>query len=451
MTNLFFDDQRLFARSGAERKYGKPELIADSLFDGGGGSPSGAFPFVLRGGDGLYTMYYQTFTPGGIYQLAAVSRDGIHFTPRNTAGEAGIADPVFGNQFLPFMDAELGFVVEDRGGPPEKRFRAGVAKYRHESLAVEDIMFSSPDGICWNAEPGVWNPKGTEPGAGCMWCEAAGGYIITSRPDWGIRRICTHFTRDFREFTEPRLAVQCDSVDKALDETYGMRIFGYKGWYIGMLWLYHVPENDTWKYRGGTVDCQLAYSFNGHNWLRSLREPFIANEAGTVTAGMVFPGSVQSGADGTVYIYASATPSEHGFFNDGGASIAVYRLREDGFICLSAEGEGRIVSRQLLWKGGGLKVNCDAGDVAVGVLDSESKPIEGFGCADCVMRRTDGTHLAPSFTGGGMENFNGKVIVLEIRWKRGSLYSFSGNFVNMMNTEAWRYLKFGMLPDNRGF
>jgi hypothetical protein len=33
MINLFFDDQRLFARSGALRTYGKPELIADSFFN----------------------------------------------------------------------------------------------------------------------------------------------------------------------------------------------------------------------------------------------------------------------------------------------------------------------------------------------------------------------------------------------------------------------------------
>ncbi|MHB1151949.1 MAG: hypothetical protein ACYCWE_11645 [Eubacteriales bacterium] len=84
MTNLFFDDQRLFARSGTMRAYGKPGLIADSFFDGGGVSPSGTFPFVLNE-NGLYTMYYPTFTPRGIYQLAAMSENGIHFTPRNTA------------------------------------------------------------------------------------------------------------------------------------------------------------------------------------------------------------------------------------------------------------------------------------------------------------------------------------------------------------------------------
>ncbi len=451
MTNLFFDDQRLFARTGTVRTYGKPELIADSFFDGGGGSPSGAFPFVLRDKNGLYTMFYQTFTPEGIYQLAAMSEDGIHFKPRNTAREAGITDPSFENQFLPFMNAELGFIIEDRPAPPEKRFRAGLARYRNERLAIDDIMFSSPDSVHWNAEPGIWNPRGTEPGAGCMWCEAAGGYIITSRPDWGIRRICTHFTRDFYEFTEPRLAVQCDSADNSLDETYGMRIFDYKGWYIGMLWLYHVPESDTWKYHGGTLDCQLAYSFNGYNWLRSLRNPFIANKADTVTAGMVFPGSIQNADDGTILIYASATPHEHGSFNREGASIVVYRLREDGFICLRAEREARIVSRQLLWKEGRLMVNCDTDDIAVGILNAESKPVEGFGCSDCTMRRTDPAHLTPSFAGGDVTDFAGKVITLEIRWKGGSLYSFSGDFINMMNTEAWRFQKFGILPDNRGF
>ncbi|MBR6074878.1 MAG: hypothetical protein IKP87_06200 [Victivallales bacterium] len=54
---------------------------------------------------------------------AAISDDGIHFTPRNTAEEAGIKEPLRPTQLFPAdLDGEMAGVIEDRTAPAEERY-----------------------------------------------------------------------------------------------------------------------------------------------------------------------------------------------------------------------------------------------------------------------------------------------------------------------------------------
>lgn len=453
-TALFWDDQRIFCRKGLKRIYGEPEFLPDSVYYDPQNSASGGMPSIVQNPKGDYTLFYQAFTPEHkTYAFAATSPDGIHWNPRNIAKEH-LTDPDFPNQLLPTDNAELACVYEDLHGPAQERYKAFVARYHPESLTVEDLTYVSPDGLDWNLSPVSWSDRGAEPGAGCVYSEILQRHMILCRSGWGIRRLCIRETPDWKTFLPSREAVQVDSLDPPQTETYGMPVFQYKGWYIGLLWLYHTLEENQTHYMGGTMDCQLCYSVNGAHWQRSLRTPFIGNHQ-PQTKGMVFPSAVHTDPDGNIYITASATPHQHGYFKEPGGCIVTYRLREDGFICLEAQEDGAaLCTRELLLHSGAISWNLQGQGITVAVyegtggpLPQDYRPLEGFAHEDCIPFSGDTTRWVPSYKSGrGIESLAGKPVFLEIRLSKGGrIYAYQGDFTPLMNTETMRYLKFGKL------
>ena len=60
-----------------------------------------------------------------------------------------------------------------------------------------------------------------------------------------------------------------------------MFAFEYEGMYIGLPHLYRNLKNElNAKFFKGTIDTQLAYSYDGRYWNRSLREPFLSGITG---------------------------------------------------------------------------------------------------------------------------------------------------------------------------
>ena len=442
-TMLFFDDQRLFARKGLERKYGEPVLLQDAVYTDPNLAASGGFPSIWRAPDGKYHLFYQAFDKKGITEtLAAVSDDCIHWAPRNEAA-AHMDAPRYPNQLLPVEDAELACVYTDTRDVPERRLKALTARYLREELSVADEIYVSGDGYTWTLWDREWSDRHTEPGAGCFYSEALGKYVVIARSGWGRRQLCVRPTVDW-SISEPSYeAIQIDSLDPSDMETYGMPSFAYKGMYIGMLWAYHVPYENCTHYMGGKMSAQLAYSLNGLHWQRSLRTDFIGNDH-PETAGMVFPAAVTQTEDGSLLITASCTPNEHGHFSEEG-HIVTYRLREDGFIRLCTEGEGSLCTRQPLVQGKVLW-NLQAEHATLAVLDIWSNPIEGLSHEDCIPFSGDSTAWEPVFRDGRtLASLEGKVVVLELRLQNGAVYSYHGDFRPLMNTEASRYEKFGRI------
>ncbi len=450
-TALFFDDQRLYARRGLTRRYGMPALIPDATYRD---PQNNAFLHsVWRDDAGKFHLFYLAFTLAHkLYIQAAESDDGLHWRPRNTAAEA-LPSFDFPNQLLPTDDAELACVYFDEHCDRTERLKALVARYHYDDLEVEDLIYASEDGVHWHILPGVhWSDRGCEPGAGCFWSEALRRHVILARAGWGIRRLCVYETPDFKTFLPSRVALQVDSLDEPQAETYGMPSFAYKGWYIGFLWMYHTPDVNATKYWGGAMDCQLAYSVNGVHWQRSLRTPFLGNEL-PETAGMVYPMTLRTEPDGSLLITAAAHEREHGHFNEPGASIVTYRLRQDGFIGLEADGSGgSLCTRQVLLQSGEIAWNLTAAEATVALLDAEGAPLAGFSHADCVPFSGDSTAWRPQYRGErAVEALAGQIFAMELRLREGCVYAYSGDFVPMMNQEAARYEKFGTVPDTLGF
>ena len=282
------------------------------------------------------------------------------------------------------------------------------------------------------------------------------------RPFWGVRTVGQKETPDFSHFSEFRHVLGVDSEEEILAEIYGMFAFAYKDMYIGIPHMYRDLHSEyNAKYHSGIIDTQLAYSEDGEYWHRSLKKPFI-DQADTYPITWI--ASMMQQENGDIYLYGSASKLVHGpaFHEPGTGTIFVYRLREDGFIALASEDEttpSRVITREKAWHGGELHLNLSAKHATVAVYVSDesdlvsgnvlgiSKPIPGYSHEDCIPFSGDSTNFVPQYKNGNLiDSLKGKTLVFEIVFTDGKLYSLSGDYTDVSNTQGARYRKFGVLP-----
>ena len=458
---LFFDDKNILSRTGVERKLGKPEIAAfyeDPSAHTSTGLPSVWYDEKNR----LYHMFYNGYVGDNIVPLAAVSQDGIHFEPRNTASELHFDHLFAPNQLLDCWGGEMAYVYEDKTAPEEERLKLLMTMGDTTAVRImHNFLYTSGDGIHWTKQPQEWHNHAAEPCAMCFYNHVTKKHTIVARPDAGARRVGEIETEDFKTFTDLKLVMTPDSLDEPLAEYYGMPVFPYGDLFVGFLYIYHVPNERTRKGIDGKVDAQLVYSYNGTHFNRSLREPFFANDR-PENAGIVFPSDLYRGAKGELLVCASVNPYEHSHFKNSGCT-AIYRLREDGFICFHADGEGEVVTIPMVYGGGDItvNVNCEKFSCALFTDTSEEeapkwtwlyqlRPLEGFGHEQFNTFSGDSTRHTLSWRGADPESLKGKVIHLEIRMKKGDLYAVNGDLTPMQICDLARYHIYGILPDLTG-
>ena len=346
-TLLFFNDRNLFLRDGFARRYGKVEALRDCAYSDGLNF-AGSFPQVFKKGD-MYYMIYAGLDPDAKEGernrcfLMAESRDGLHFTPCSEASKrSGLASAKYSHEFLERVTAEIGDLVVDEDAPPEERYRLLMCSYEgDEKRLIDDYVLTSGDGFRYERKlDSIWNTVGAEPGAGVFKRVAEKDYVITMRPDGGNRKICLTSTKDFVHYERPRLIMEAEGDEEALAELYGMPVTVYGDYYIGLLWVYSATSVRERKYLGGKLLTQLAFSFTGDAFQRCLKEPFITpGHEGSEDAGMVFATDCYRDANGELTVMAAVCSYEHGHFTSSeGCHLMPYRLREDGFVCMHAEG-----------------------------------------------------------------------------------------------------------------
>ncbi len=457
---LFFDDQRLLLRSNLKRVYGEVEAIPESVYyEDCGAVPCDAS--ICKLADGKYHMFYYVplvnmeqdnvvkFEEGGVI-LAAISDDGVNFKPRNTAEEAGVKNPKYKNQVLDFFDGELCAVTVDEFAPASERVKLLTTECNRENCHLICSVYVSPDGIHWRKKnESCWNPYGGEMGAAC-YNPIRDKFIIASRPDGGDRRITICETKDWINYSETLLCMQSDSIDNTLAELYIMKPFYYDGMLLSLIWIYNtIPTQHATKFAGGTMTVQLGYSLNGVHWQRSLREDFIGTKHGENVLGfeslMTMPGGIIREDDGNIRIYATATRLEHGagFKTKDAGCMVQYRLREDGFIGLETEKADEyavVCTRDNRWHGGELKVNLCGKDATVAIYNRENEVIDGYSHEDCEVFSGDSRSWVPAWKSGKtLDELTDKIVQIELKFKNGTVYSFSGDYTPMMDLESCRW------------
>ena len=468
---LFFDDQKLLQRAGLERVYGKPELVKDSVYTDGHSSTDFPTSYIFRTEDGKYRLVYQGHdVDGKMHCYMAASDDGLHFEPVDLTNVLPLENRIADNEIMPIA-GEIGTIIEDNINNPTERYKMLLTQGpdREHHLWIDGPLLTSPDLLHWTVVPGVrWN-VGNEPVVGAFYNKFKGCFTILQRPWWGDRRVGYVETKDWRHFTPYELCLQCDSLDAPLDEVYGMPAMEYEGRYIGFPLIYSdFTSTNMVKFNDGTIKPQLAYSWDGNHWQRSLRTPFIdgmteeCEEAFGWKCYLVWLLSAMQVDSGDIRFYAATSGYEHGpaFKNMGKGRIGVWQLPRDRFIGLttkSADEPGVLDTRENIWDSGELHVNLSAKKATLAVYEVRDEAmwsmpflIDGYSHEDCVPFSGDSTDWVPVFKNGKkLDELRGKTVMLEIKIEDGTIYSLSGDFTSVMNTEAVRYRQLGGIRPKR--
>ena len=464
VTILFFDDQRLNLRDNVVRKLGRPELIEEAIYKDPHGHASNGYPQVFRDErSGRWRMVYQIITSLGGHEVAVVaeSDDGLRWKPLDTTGEVKFAERVVPHQVHELEGLAEWIVFVDPFAEPAERLKGLRAKFQHGiAKPGKTMLLVSPDGVRWRLKEGIeWQNPAPDPPVYVFWNEVRQSYCITTRPDVMDRRLAVMETKDWENFTRPELALQPDALDTPLAEAYGMPVLSYEDYYIGLLWLYHpppqpVPGGALYRYKGGHVDCQLAYSLNGWHFQRGLRDPFIPNGApGQPDSGSVYPSSMVVDGDGSLLIYASACTHEHARKPPDSGSILAYRLRRDGFVFLeSGGGVGVVGTRALYWRGGELELNVQSqgGHVRAQITDHEGVLLEGYRSEECESFTGDNTAWKPVWKGGKtLAALANKTIRVEVELDNARIYAISGDFIPLSAPSCRQFEIHGVVPTPR--
>lgn len=470
MKHLFFDDEKLFGRENVRRVYGTPQL--EAVYTDGAVSTDYFSPWVFPCADGLTRMiYYGThITSGKKACLIAVSKDGIHFTPEDTTDRVILKDRIAPHELfkLGASGNEIADIYEDSRAEPAQRYKMLVCAMDAPKLEMKNLLYTSPDLYNWTLQPVNWG-VGNEPIGDVLYNSRRDCHTILLRPFWGIRRSGYTETADWHHFSPFVPCMQQDSLDAPLTEIYGMTAIEYGGMFIGFPHLYdNLRSSHSAKFFGDDMSTQLAYSYEGRYWLRSLREPFLDGKTASSALGyenrMVWLTEAKPQPNGSILLYAAASQLEHGpaFRKAGTGRLHIYRLRQDGFIGLTSENTAEpafVTTREKIWHGGELTVNLQAKHATLAVWEADrsentgenvlgiSHPVDGLSHEDCIPFSGSDTAWTPTFKSGKtLTELAGKVLIFEIRFTDGTLWSLEGDFTNVHNTQAARYRALGLLP-----
>jgi len=395
---------------------------------------------------------------GGKKLFAAISEDGVNFSPERIDLTT---DRSYDHEIMSLPNGgEVAFIYEDTKGTD--RYKMLMSEFQPDTFTVKDTLYTSKDLLHWELQKNVSWGDGTEPLVSVYYNKHKSNYTVIQRPFWGCRTVGCKTTTDWKSFTGYRHVLGVDSEDEPLTELYGMYAFEYDGMYIGMAHMYNDLHSEyNAKYLNGRIDCELAYSYDGEYWRRSLKEPFLSG--GSECPMVWLCGMTRREND--LLFYGSASELMHGpaFSEPGHGRLFVYRLRKDGFIAFESEDAftpSRIITREKVWNGGELHLNVNAENVTVGVYETYesidvpgnslgvAKPLEGYQAEDCIPFSGDSTDHIPQYRNGKtLSQLVGKTLVLEINYQNGRLYSVSGDYIDVYNTEGVRYRKFGILPE----
>lgn len=465
---LFFDDWHLAYHRNMVRKIGRPTLVDEGIYEDNDVDLSWAYPSVYKDeSTGVWKCLYQGVRePYRFIPLIAESMDGIRWSPADLSDRVHLPNRECKHQlFICDRWHEWSPAYFDHHADNEaERIKSLSILRRPEGLGYEALLATSHDGIHWDTtEQTRWHPRAGDPIVSAVWNEYRQSYVLFGRPVENDRRISVFETADWKSFTEPELCLQCDALDTPCAEAYGMPVFRYEHLFIGLLWIYHTePEvNDLHKFFQGKVDCQLAYSYNGWHFQRTLREPFIGNNApGHHGSGCIYPTAVLQDGMGGLRIYASASKGEHASFSRGPqgnqSAILCYELRKDGFIYFeSMGGAGEIGTRILYWFGGEAEVNVAAphGMAQAQVTDSEGMVLPGYEFENSIPFQGDSVAWQPAWsTGATLAALEKRLLRIQVRLSNGRLYAIKGRFSVKMLLEARQHITTGAIsPARPGF
>lgn len=365
-----------------------------------------------------------------------ISDDGLHF--RKPVLDLVEWNGSKENNILTTLPIQ-GHVVEDTNEnvPEDERFKMPAYLMQRGIY-----MFTSPDGICWRRNETIMLPFDCGGGVEPLFDDQKGLYTCYIRNEAGLGGRSSSFahTREPMKpwplepvenppvrdvFTLPSLSKELPIPFIPLEtgDIYRTRVVKYP-WapdvYLAFVWR-HTGEHPN-DYR----QTELAVSRDGLNW-KFFAEPYYIPAGREFNGRMIGEalsafGIVRRGDE--IWQYAMLKTGKH---YDSSAEDTLVRVtqRLDGFASLDAE-DGVVITKRLIFQGDHLELNvCAHGELRVGLLDEERRPIPGFTAEECDPLTIDSTAARVTWRGRSeVGALAGRPVRLQFEMKDTKLYAF---------------------------
>ncbi|MHB8900566.1 MAG: hypothetical protein ACYC6Y_17575 [Thermoguttaceae bacterium] len=388
------------------------------------------------------------------------------FTLQGGSGSCVYHDPVASDGF------PLKIFARQDGDPVYRRALDDPGLVWHAIAAAdvairflcEGIVLGSRDGLAWEILPGRWSRDDwfPEDPVFAFYNPRLGRHVMIARPGWGDRRVCWRQSPDLVAWDEPELLFQPDPLDDAAPiGFYTMPVFPYEQGYVGLLWVFHYSNSEP--VRGfnqfyGTMDAQVAFSYDGKRFFRGKREPLVAlNPIPEHGCAQVRPCSLVE-TDTEIRIYSESHRYGHGregafrqLHQEPLSAMVLHTLRRDGFMFVRPRGDwGRMLSKPFALKAPEITASIDAryGEARFQLTDLKSQPLPGLTFDDCQpIRAVDGTEEPVRWKNGLPDDAMRQPLRLEIKFFGANLYGLRARW-QWLDAQAAHMLEDGKPIDH---
>ncbi len=325
------------------------------------------------------------------------------------------------------------------------------------------IVYVSKDGLHWETKTeydwcqGKFFPE--EPHF-MFFNHLSGRHTLVARPGLGDRRALITSTKDFREWSEPRIVLQPDLLDRKILEFYTMPVFPYGSCFVGLAWASHFSSSegpDFMVLHKGPQNPQLVWSPDGEYFVRPTRESFIEfNPPGKPGCNSIRPEGMVVLED-EIRIYSQGGLSAHGTpvpesMQPSSSGMLLHTLRRDGFMYFRSKGyKASLTTRPFIIFNCDITMNAEAvtGEVLVEIRDDKNKPIEGYTFDEFIPLKFSDSLKHP-LQWRNRRNLNeliNKPIRFSIKFYNARIYSFTGDY-HFTDAHDARRLRDGLPVDD---
>lgn len=446
-TILFLDNWMLEKQVGLERVWGKPHYVKEVFRDihpqalGYGGYASIFWDDRVK----KYVMYCAVYPPEadpGTFVLRLESDDPFTW-----------ADPKYDTSVAPAWKGFDQVVVDEQGdrfwaiyinslaGTPLADRGYLTTTYHPDREIRESIAAFSAQGMEFDlSEAPAWQLTRADTWCGWIWNPYTQRFQINTRPTHVDRRISIVTSPDMENFSPAITVLQPDAFDPADTEFYSMPVKLYEGIFIGLLHVFSTDPFEKGRIKmAGRTQTQLAYSYNGLNWYRGDRTPFVANrELGEIGGGQVFAMEMLRTNDDKLLFLVNSSVGEHAAYTDmqqaglntrGVIRPLLYEMRLDGFASMKTRSkDGVLRTKTIIPQSGELSINVKTAghtSVLVQILDGETgDPVPGFSRKEAVAISGDHLFARPRWQGkADLGELVGKPIRIEVFMREAQLFA----------------------------
>ena len=406
---LFLDDWMVEHRDSLERVWGKPRFVKEMFqeFYPGFLGYAGYISAFYDANVGRYVLYLAVIPPKADptvfvsrlesddpYNWEAPAYD-MSVTPAWKGFQNVVVDQA-GERFWPFSVfslagtplADKGYVAAEWVSPQD------LPRMESAKKGVSAIGYAK-DGITFAMDrENPWRRPGADAPGNFVWNEQAGQFHIYTRSSNVDRRIDASTSPDLQTFSPRSTVIQPDAQDRVGTEFYDMPVRPHEDIFVGFLHVQTVDHHETNRIKmTGRMETELAHSYNGTNWYRPNREPFLPlRDYGQQGGGQVFGHEMIRTNDDKLLIIASGSRGDHAAYPDTQAAgmdttgyfgPLMYEMRLDGFCSLKTYArDGLLRTKALIPRSKEFSINVLTTAhtaVRVRLLDGESaEPIPGY-------------------------------------------------------------------------